>query len=154
MAARLGVLLKRTISPRQPALAPPGEDCAGAKIEDLTCVWRITDFRHKSAIRHTHVAKVLKREETVPEAARAAVENILLGSTPRPRPQAAIRKAVKRKVLAEKKPPAEARAQRKKRKSRAIVRASNCKSHSSREIDLPTRRSRRDPSGLGWRPAA
>ena len=35
MAARLEVLLKRTISPRQPALAPPGEDCAGAKIEEF-----------------------------------------------------------------------------------------------------------------------
>ena len=44
----------------------------------------------------------------MPEAARAAVEDLLLGSTARPAPKAAIRKAVKRKVLAEKKPPAEA----------------------------------------------
>ena len=60
----------------------------------------------------------------MPEAAHAAVEDLLLGSTARPAPKAAIGKAVKRKVLAEKKPPAEARVQRKKRKSGAIVKAS------------------------------
>jgi hypothetical protein len=72
----------------------------------------------------------------VPEAAHAAVEDLLLGSTARPAPKAAIGKAVKRKVFAEKKPPAEARVQRKKRKSGAIVKASNCESHSGREICL------------------
>jgi hypothetical protein len=41
----------------------------------------------------------LKREETVPEDARAAVEDLLLGSTARPAPKAAIRKAVNSKVL-------------------------------------------------------
>jgi hypothetical protein len=89
-------------------------------------------YRRRWVAGSEHVAKVLK---TVPEAARAAVEDLLLGSTARPAPKAAIRKAVKSKVLAEKKPPAEARAQRQKRKSRAIVKASNGEFHSSREID-------------------
>ena len=50
-----------------------------------------------------HVAKVLKGEETLPEAAGAAVEDLLSGSTSRPLPRAAVRKAVKSKASAKKK---------------------------------------------------
>ncbi|MGA6973757.1 MAG: hypothetical protein WBY93_19165 [Candidatus Binatus sp.] len=63
-----------------------------------------------------HVAKVLKGEETLPEAAGAAVEDLLSGSTSRPSPKAAIRKAVKSKMSAEKKPTAKSDSSRKKAK--------------------------------------
>jgi hypothetical protein len=61
-----------------------------------------------------HVAKALKGEETLPEAAGAAVEDLLSGSSTRPAAKAATRKAVKSKVSAKKKPAAGAGAQRKK----------------------------------------
>ena len=51
-----------------------------------------------------HVAKALKGEETLPEAAGAAVEDLLSGSTSRPSPKAAIRKAPKSKISVKKKP--------------------------------------------------
>jgi hypothetical protein len=51
-----------------------------------------------------HVAKVLKGLETLPEAAGAAVEDLLSSSTSRTSPKAAIRKAVKSKVSVKKKP--------------------------------------------------
>jgi len=50
-----------------------------------------------------HVAKVLKGEETLPEAAGAAVEDLVSGSTSRPSPKTAIRKGVKSTVSAKKK---------------------------------------------------
>jgi hypothetical protein len=61
-----------------------------------------------------HVAKALKGEETLPEAAGAAVEDLLSGSTSRPSPKAAIRKAVKSKVSVKKKPAAKSDSSRKK----------------------------------------
>jgi hypothetical protein len=51
-----------------------------------------------------HVAKALKGEETLPEAAGAAVEDLLSGSTSRPSPKAATRKAAKSKISVKKKP--------------------------------------------------
>jgi hypothetical protein len=45
-----------------------------------------------------HVAKALKGEETLPEAAGAAVEDILSGSTKKAAPKVILRKAVKSKV--------------------------------------------------------
>jgi hypothetical protein len=61
-----------------------------------------------------HVAKALKGEETLPEAAGAAVEDLLSGSTSGPSPKAAIRKAVKSKVSVKKKPAAKSDSSRKK----------------------------------------
>jgi len=63
-----------------------------------------------------HVAKALKGEETLPEAAGAAVEDLLSGSTSRPSPKAAIRKAVKSKVVTKKKPAMKSGSSRKKAK--------------------------------------
>jgi hypothetical protein len=63
-----------------------------------------------------HVAKALKGEETLPEAAGAAVEDLLSGSTSRPAPKAAIRKAVKSKVSTRKKPTTKSSSARKKAK--------------------------------------
>jgi len=63
-----------------------------------------------------HVAKALKGEETLPEAAGAAVEDLLSGSSTRPTPKAAVRKAIKSKVSAKKKPAAKAGSQRKEAK--------------------------------------
>ena len=63
-----------------------------------------------------HVAKVLKGEETLPEAAGAAVEDLLSGSTSRPSPKAALRKAVKSKVSTKKKPATKSGSARKKAK--------------------------------------
>jgi hypothetical protein len=63
-----------------------------------------------------HVAKALKGEETLPEAAGAAVEDLLSGSTSRPAPKAAIRKAVKSKVSTRKKPTTKSGSARKKAK--------------------------------------
>jgi hypothetical protein len=62
-----------------------------------------------------HIVRALKGEETLPEAAGAAVEDLLSGST-RPAPKAATRKAVKSKGSIKKKPAAAAGAQRKKAK--------------------------------------
>jgi hypothetical protein len=63
-----------------------------------------------------HAAKVLKGEETLPEAAGAAVEDLLSGSTSRPSPKAAVRKAVKSKVATKKMPAAKSGSSRKKAK--------------------------------------
>jgi hypothetical protein len=63
-----------------------------------------------------HVAKALKGEETLPEAAGAAVEDLLSGSTSRPAPKAAIRKAVKSKVSTRKKPTTKSSSARQKAK--------------------------------------
>jgi hypothetical protein len=63
-----------------------------------------------------HVAKALKGEETLPEAAGAAVEDLLSGSTSRPAPKAAIRKAVKSKVSTRKKSTVRSNSSRKKGK--------------------------------------
>lgn len=63
-----------------------------------------------------HVAKVLKGLETLPEAAGAAVEDLLSGSTSRPSPKAAIRKAVKSKVSVKKKPAVKSGSSRKQAK--------------------------------------
>jgi hypothetical protein len=63
-----------------------------------------------------HVAKALKGEETLPEAAGAAVEDLLSGSSTRPAAKAATGKAVKSKVSAKKKPAAKADSQRRKAK--------------------------------------
>jgi len=63
-----------------------------------------------------HVTKALKGEETLPEAAGAAVEDLLSGSTSRPSPKAAIRKAVKSKVSVKKKAAAKSSSSRKKAK--------------------------------------
>ena len=63
-----------------------------------------------------HVAKALKGEETLPEAAGAAVEDLLSGSTSRPSPKAAIRKAVKSKVSVKKKLAVKSDSSRKKAK--------------------------------------
>ena len=63
-----------------------------------------------------HVAKALKGEETLPQAAGAAVEELLSGSTSRPSPTAAIRKAVNSKVSVKKKPAAKSGSARKKAK--------------------------------------
>jgi hypothetical protein len=64
-----------------------------------------------------HVAKVLKGLETLPEAAGAAVEDLLSGSTSRPSPKAAIRKAVKSKVSVKKKAAVKSGSSRKKAKN-------------------------------------
>jgi hypothetical protein len=63
-----------------------------------------------------HVAKVLKGVETLPEAAGAAVEDLLSGSTSRPSPKAAIRKAATSKVSVKKKPGMKSDSSRKKAK--------------------------------------
>jgi hypothetical protein len=63
-----------------------------------------------------HVAKALKGEETLPEAAGAAVEDLLSGSTSRPSPKAAVRKAVKSKLATKKKPAVKSGSSRKKAK--------------------------------------
>jgi len=63
-----------------------------------------------------HVAKVLKGEETLPEAAGAAVEDLLSGSTSRLSPKAAIRKAVKSKISVKKKRAVKSGSSRKKAK--------------------------------------
>jgi hypothetical protein len=61
-----------------------------------------------------HAAKALKGEETLPEAAGAAVEDLLSGSSTRPAAKAAIRKAVKSKVSTEKKLAVKSNSSRKK----------------------------------------
>ena len=63
-----------------------------------------------------HIVRALKGEETLPEAAGAAVEDLLSGSTSRPSPKAAIRKAVKSKVVTKKKPAMKSGSSRKKAK--------------------------------------
>jgi hypothetical protein len=63
-----------------------------------------------------HVAKALKGEETLPEAAGAAVEDLLSGSTKRAVPKAAVRKAVKSKGAAKKKSMSKGDSQRRKAK--------------------------------------
>jgi hypothetical protein len=62
-----------------------------------------------------HIVRALKGEETLPEAAGAAVEDLLSGST-RPAPKAASRKAVNHKVSVKKKPVAAAGVKRQKAK--------------------------------------
>jgi hypothetical protein len=64
-----------------------------------------------------HVAKALKGEETLPEAAGASVEDLLSGSTSRPSPKAAVRKAVKSKASVKKKPAVKSDSSRKKAKN-------------------------------------
>lgn len=61
-----------------------------------------------------HAVKALKGEETLPEAAGAAVED-LLSTKARPSAKAATRKAVKRKASTKKKPGAKARSERKRK---------------------------------------
>jgi hypothetical protein len=53
-----------------------------------------------------HVVKALKGEETLPEAAAAAVEDLLSGSRARSSANPTIRKVVKTKVSTKKKPAA------------------------------------------------
>jgi hypothetical protein len=53
-----------------------------------------------------HVVKALKGEETLPEAAGAAVEDLLSGSRARSSAKTTIQKAVKKKVPSKKKPAA------------------------------------------------
>jgi hypothetical protein len=64
-----------------------------------------------------HVSKVLDGEETLPEAAGAAVEDLLSGSSARPARKAATRTATQSKVSAKKKPAAKSGSRRKKAKS-------------------------------------
>jgi hypothetical protein len=61
-----------------------------------------------------HISKVLDGEETLPEAAGAAVEDLLSGSTARPARKAATRKAAQSKVPAKKKPTAKSGSQSKR----------------------------------------
>jgi hypothetical protein len=63
-----------------------------------------------------HVSKVLKGEETLPEAAGAAVEDLLSGSTAKSARKPATRKATQSKVTAKKKPTSKSGSQRKKAK--------------------------------------
>jgi hypothetical protein len=64
-----------------------------------------------------HVSKVLAGEETLPEAAGAAVEDLLSGSTARPARKAATRKAAQSKVSVKKKPTAKSGSHRKEAKN-------------------------------------
>jgi hypothetical protein len=65
-----------------------------------------------------HVAKVLTGEETVPEAAGAAVEELLSGSASRSTSKPATRKAAQTKGSAKKKLSAKAGSVRKKAKNK------------------------------------
>jgi hypothetical protein len=64
-----------------------------------------------------HIAKALKGEETLPEAAGAAVEDLLSGSPKGSASKAAVRKAVKSKRAAKKKSTAKGDSQRQKSKN-------------------------------------
>jgi hypothetical protein len=74
------------------------------------------NFIKNEASGSEHVVKAIKGGETLPEAAAAAVEDLLSGSKARSSAKTTIRKAVKTKVSTKKKPAAKRGSRRGKTK--------------------------------------